>query len=147
MHYWHFNPHSHKGSDTTYKGWQVIPTISIHTPTRGVTQTQRALQQRHIYFNPHSHKGSDYISFALLLKFFYFNPHSHKGSDITTFPTCHSHIFISIHTPTRGVTISVMMSPSVFFDFNPHSHKGSDHQLLYSILLFEVFQSTLPQGE
>ena len=34
----YFNPHSHKGSDRFQFGFIVQTTISIHTPTRGVTQ-------------------------------------------------------------------------------------------------------------
>ena len=34
--------------------------------------------------------------------------------------------YISIHTPTRGVTTHNIGSVSACHDFNPHSHKGSD---------------------
>ena len=57
--------------------------------------------------------------------FFYFNPHSHKGSDAFVVVKI---IFsqISIHTPTRGVTLLLFSQSLNSTDFNPHSHKGSD---------------------
>ena len=33
---------------------------------------------------------------------------------------------ISIHTPTRGVTVRIRNGTAIIFYFNPHSHKGSD---------------------
>ena len=33
---------------------------------------------------------------------------------------------ISIHTPTRGVTDALVARILADYDFNPHSHKGSD---------------------
>ena len=77
-----FNPHSHKGSD---RFWAMLKI--------GFT-----------YFNPHSHKGSDVEWNGAMPTVFYFNPHSHKGSD---FYDCilESYKEISIHTPTRGVTV------------------------------------------
>ncbi len=79
-------------------------TISIHTPTRGVTsENESGRPNPFTNFNPHSHKGSDFNGCVLISHCEYFNPHSHKGSDDITF-TAYAHITISIHTPTRGVT-------------------------------------------
>ena len=55
--------------------------ISIHTPTRGVTGVELLKKTVSSNFNPHSHKGSDIDSLKLL-----------------------ADTVISIHTPTRGVT-------------------------------------------
>ena len=56
----------------------------------------------------------------------YFNPHSHKGSDASSCGWCRW-IYISIHTPTRGVTLFDVFLCKNLYNFNPHSHKGSDH--------------------
>ena len=141
--------------------------ISIHTPTRGVTNE---------------------IPFIMLL-LLNFNPHSHKGSDCDQQSSVHF-LPISIHTPTRGVTfaffnklqfllfqstlpqgewrfcksVSVpiglfqstlpqgewhvtihIISSSIYF--NPHSHKGNDLPAVAILLVYYIFQSTLPQGE
>ena len=77
----YFNPHSHKGSDEDLKMFEKEIDISIHTPTRGVTETYWHIKIIWNYFNPHSHKGSDDIK-----------------------DLCTRIEDISIHTPTRGVT-------------------------------------------
>ena len=143
--------------------------ISIHTPARGVTEAYQKGGLFIGYFNPHSRKGSDTMGVTSTDTSWYFNPHSHKGSDRGTVRGCypknnfnpHSHkgsdqpsssiqqaLSISIHTPTRGVTITIdnkLLSGNIsihtptrgvtkqgqgnsdrYPDFNPHSHKGSD---------------------
>ena len=121
--------------------------ISIHTPTRGVTHLGGYSLSEVKNFNPHSHKGSD--TGEDILKHFAqdFNPHSHKGSDVWQ-KFKQQWYLISIHTPTRGVTVVLVALSGVYvisihtptrgvtlmtFDelkkrenFNPHSHKGSD---------------------
>ena len=54
-----------------------------------------------------------------------FNPHSHEGSDRTG---CISKLLraISIHTPTKGVTVFSQLLFLLLDNFNPHSHEGSD---------------------
>ena len=54
---------------------------------------------------------------------------------------------ISIHTPTRGVTVHIRETYLYKGNFNPHSHKGSDCIGHHMEHLTEEFQSTLPQGE
>ena len=57
-----FNPHSHKGSDAKESiVTEGLQKISIHTPTRGVTQAGMEEQQPTSDFNAHSHKGSDRV--------------------------------------------------------------------------------------
>ena len=77
--------------------------ISIHTPTKGVTLSCLRLSCITYNFNPHSHEGSDSRMQRSRRSLQYFNPHSHEGSDqrksIFYFFTG-----ISIHTPTKGVT-------------------------------------------
>ena len=78
-----------------------------------------------IYFNPRSHKGSDCTMRAASLQASYFNPRSHKGSDPPSVLR-DSHVFISIHAPTRGATHFPDLLIKLLLDFNPRSHKGSD---------------------
>ena len=55
--------------------------------------------------------------------------------------------WISIHTPTKGVTSATITSPLHNFDFNPHSHEGSDFDIYFWWLKTCKFQSTLPRRE
>ena len=122
--------------------------ISIHTPTRGVTPHSMSYPAMvPIDFNPHSHKGSDRGTVRGCYPKNNFNPHSHKGSDQPS-SSIQQALSISIHTPARGVTITIdnkLLSGNIsihtptrgvtkqgqgnsdrYPDFNPHSHKGSD---------------------
>ena len=82
---WHvppssFTPHSHAGSDLGRGGTDYRRSVSIHTPTRGVTAEMHTPPGYHS-FNPHSHAGSDsLLEFSL------------------------EEMLVSIHTPMRGVT-------------------------------------------
>ena len=60
----------------------LVQTVSIHTPTKGVTQYLIPCTYRAISFNPHTHEGCD------------------APSNIAAWETP----FVSIHTPTKGVT-------------------------------------------
>ena len=119
-----FNPHSHKGSDARiaplYGGYGYFNPHSH----KGSDCSETGNKQIVIDFNPHSHKGSDKNTGTQTNSKSDFNPHSHKGSDWNYRHRCCFWI-ISIHTPTRGVTVigkSIEQSQS-------------------------LFQSTLPQGE
>ena len=142
--------------------------ISIHTPTRGVTTaalTSACVAQD---FNPHSHKGSDVV-FPLICKVTLdFNPHSHKGSDLFCKTKRFRHIvfqstlpqgewlqdvyykkriyFISIHTPTRGVTGSQFYYLRRY-RISIHTPTRGVTREKRTRLGVTKFQSTLPQGE
>ena len=142
-----FNPRSHEGSDDTIFRRDVC----------------------FLYFNPRSHEGSDpnenqdywantgfqstlprgerpqckVIGYTVSN----FNPRSHEGSD------CHTHkerqfsVPISIHAPTRGATLQIVIRQHRRCDFNPRSHEGSDNAYDHTLFLITTFQSTLPRGE
>ncbi len=78
-------------------------TVSIHTPTQGVTyQIQKCVQM--FGFNPHTHAGCDFTLSScinVLLKVSIHTPT--QGVTILTFKPTHK-ISVSIHTPTQGVT-------------------------------------------
>ena len=89
-----FNPHSHAGSDVDLQAIvNMFDTISIHTPTQGVTSSLQKNQLLTQNFNPHSHAGSDFNAVEQL--------------DFFT--------RISIHTPTQGVTLQVRVFPRVTY--------------------------------
>ena len=109
---------------------QLARRISIHTPARGVTGVVYGRNGCHQHFNPHSRTGSDKNSrhsVVLPLQFQStlphgerrlhtpvpatvsdFNPHSRTGSDSESKGSDSSGTAISIHTPARGVTITIL---------------------------------------
>ena len=111
---WRHSPHS-------LAAWQQI---SIHTPTRGVTQE---LPPYMVVMDISIHTPTRGVT-------------DHGHSDI-------AYTVISIHTPTRGVTVHIRETYLYKGNFNPHSHKGSDCIGHHMEHLTEEFQSTLPQGE
>ena len=142
--------------------------ISIHTPTQGVTWRHKKFIVGYFDFNPHSHAGSDSMNCARQEDFQNFNPHSHAGSDTTCSTQSMFNSWISIHTPTQGVTSyfkwftwfdkfqstlprrewpDLTISPSWINYFNPHSHAGSDFDTFLQVADFQIFQSTLPRRE
>ena len=98
--------------------------ISIHTPTKGVTNHFDGRICIFKNFNPHSHEGSDSASTFKRPTKPNFNPHSHEGSD----KLCDVSYFS-------------------FYDFNPHSHEGSVEPLSTCFRCLQKFQSTLPRRE
>ena len=76
-----------------------------------------------IYFNPRSHERSDYDQDMYNEQSVNFNPRSHERSDSAT-DFIELGDYISIHAPTRGATVLLMM-----------------------IYLLMIFQSTLPREE
>ena len=118
-------------------------TVSIHTPTQGVTKMKVRAQQmakfqsthprrvwrRHIRryslwrcFNPHTHAGCDYEKLCLYQSWFCFNPHTHAGCD-----------FNRIHNNDKAQS------------FNPHTHAGCDIYFDFFSNSQWEFQSTHPR--
>ena len=98
-------------------------------------------------FNPHSREGSDKMHIYTLFLVKDFNPHSREGSDLDysyKYPKLYISIHtpakgvtrftidwddrfdISIHTPAKGVTSSRLPFLYALINFNPHSREGSD---------------------
>ena len=160
-----FNPHTHEGCDTPWVESESFWTVSIHTPTKGVTNSQRncvcipivsihtpTKGVTHYYcyswyhnccFNPHTHEGCDNIFLGFLQSNRGFNPHTHEGCDGKDVVITDASV-VSIHTPTKGVTYDDIRKYIARLSFNPHTHEGCD-----PTLLFEVgksgFQSTHPR--
>ena len=76
-----FNPHTHEGCDFALGNINSGQAVSIHTPTKGVTQCAALPRLADGRFNPHTHEGCDS------------DDAPHQG-----------YTGVSIHTPTKGVT-------------------------------------------
>ena len=120
-----FNPHTHEGCDPSGKSWLDAYRVSIHTPTKGVTNFCVAFCYRFtvsihtptkgvtygyltltVFVDVSIHtptKGVTKVSKSFQLTDFGFNPHTHEGCDKASNPRFQS-ITVSIHTPTKGVT-------------------------------------------
>ena len=103
LHWPHFNPHSHEGSDNSYSASAAgVRDFNPHSH-EGSDDCEAVNSSQEYNFNPHSHEGSDKNAGIRSQTVCHFNPHSHEGSDFVT--NCDPDtIIISIHTPTRGVT-------------------------------------------
>ena len=76
-------------------------------------------------FNPHTHEGCDRSNYKLWLLDTGFNPHTHEGCDDAAFLK-RLRFRVSIHTPTKGVTLRATIYSNVYYSFNPHTHEGCD---------------------
>ena len=126
-----FNPHTHEGCDLSSAAITSVPSmfqsthprrvwlkesikgifwivVSIHTPTKGVTPWTVAACANVCCFNPHTHEGCDRLINVLLRFLQSFNPHTHEGCDLfnVTYFVVQT---VSIHTPTKGVTLSFLI--------------------------------------
>ena len=73
-----------------------------------------------------------------------FNPHTHAGCDLlVTYLMLLD--YVSIHTPTQGVTFLRIGLPVLFRCFNPHTHAGCDDSYSGRIMFILKFQSTHPR--
>ena len=98
-----FNPHTHAGCDLFIISFISERSVSIHTPTQGVTYLSFPSFQNGVFqsthprrvwrcysilqcvrqsFNPHTHAGCDSIHHVYQINKNSFNPHTHAGCDI-----------------------------------------------------------------
>ena len=99
-----FNPHTHEGCDIRQNRIPWQQKVSIHTPTKGVTRIPWQQKETYYSFNPHTHEGCDYPRRAKAPFHTGFNPHTHEGCDIKA-RRLRCSVQVSIHTPTKGVTM------------------------------------------
>mgnify|MGYP006932493356 CR=1 FL=1 len=79
--------------------------ISIHIPTKGMTQMLDESLHHILHFNSHPHKGDD-AQFPIPYCNYQISIHiPTKGMTIVVLH-CKEHISISIHIPTKGMTFS-----------------------------------------
>ena len=82
----------------------LLSQVSIHTPTKGVTIRSNFRCGKVPCFNPHTHEGCDIQRLLKEWREESFNPHTHEGCDVSFVSWQHCP-FVSIHTPTKGVTL------------------------------------------
>ena len=99
-----FNPHTHEGCDRSFTVAKVQNiSVSIHTPTKGVTFVRREVSILTSCFNPHTHEGCD-VCWQYRASPYYVSIHTPtKGVTRSSF-LFHGRPGVSIHTPTKGVT-------------------------------------------
>ena len=73
-----------------------------------MTSVVSASKSLEVSFNPHTHEGCDYNTEFKFLLFLSFNPHTHEGCDSVRVNDGKVFDGVSIHTPTKGVTIVVV---------------------------------------
>ena len=100
---YYFNSQPHKGADSAILFSPFSYRISIHSPTRGLTET---------YFGKY---GGANISI-----------HSPTRGLTIPYPSFVSDMFISIHSPTRGLTFLTFETSGYYSYFNSQPHKGAD---------------------
>ena len=83
--------------------------VSIHAPTKGATGSFGYLVLIIGCFNPRSHEGSDVSPVILSLLTLCFNPRSHEGSDVINQHRETACFHVSIHAPTKGATLSLII--------------------------------------
>ena len=164
--------------------------VSIHTPTKGVTFCAFSKSLALFCFNPHTHEGCDRNHNGLKHFKKGFNPHTHEGCDLWIFlklavvlqfqsthprrvwlPSTYSkttHFVVSIHTPTKGVTVlslswimlmlvsihtptkGVTSLPMSFLivplGFNPHTHEGCDTTVTMVLSVLVCFNPHTHEG-
>ena len=138
-----FNPHTHEGCDAGYiaphtfeetfqsthprRVWllqlfhQIVRTgVSIHTPTKGVTYFWFPSYYFTLLFQS-THPRRVWLRLSCLPTCSVcFNPHTHEGCDLAN-PVISAISLVSIHTPTKGVTLLALLiiSPISFQSTHP----------------------------
>ena len=125
--FYSFNPHTHEGCDLWYQlGQDSNRCFNPHTH-EGCDIALHIIRHVLTSFNPHTHEGCDKSLLCVLLLHCSFNPHTHEGCDYTlpdvssltkVFQSTHPRRVwlyvppvyedvqhVSIHTPTKGVTV------------------------------------------
>ena len=99
-----FNPHTHAGCDTDLSALSVRATVSIHTPTQGVTPLLVMLLVHRLSFNPHTHAGCDLLDSLKKVAITLFQSTHPRRVWLDFFRCFFLSVHVSIHTPTQGVT-------------------------------------------
>ena len=123
----------------------LILVVSIHTPTQGVTNLEKQADGKLGFQSTHPRRVW-LVDVQCKGATFCFNPHTHAGCD-DRYNEILSKMFVSIHTPTQGVTLEnerqtallqfqsthprrVWHNYNIWLYvrrcFNPHTHAGCD---------------------
>ena len=96
-----------------------------------------------MYFNPHSHEGSDIQRSQDSSYYSMISIHTPTKGVTVYIDRCSDRCCISIHTPTKGVTLLLQVLLLLLYYFNPHSHEGSDGDS-FAILLALIISIHTP---
>ena len=162
-----FNPRTHVGCDgCAYEEFCDRRNFNPRTHV-GCDWRQSCIRHPWCDFNPRTHVGCDRRRLRRRRLRRNFNPRTHVGCDLCT-PTLMSKINISIHAPTWGATLMVLIcshfvkisihaptwgatyhkdcSVQCGEYFNPRTHVGCDAAANASDITKLKFQSTHPRG-
>ena len=122
-----FDGHDYKFQSThLHEVWQVFgevrvagTNVSIHTPTWGVTHIRFLQKRRKRGFNPHTYMRCDQKKGYLIKVDKCFNPHTYMRCDRDYGCFC-SKSYVSIHTPTWGVTLG-RQQEMIFINVSIHT--------------------------
>ena len=117
-----FNPHTHEGCDFFYPYHLIVNCVSIHTPTKGVTENRNTSKELNKVSIHTPTKGVTH-------------QHNHMKQ----------HSAVSIHTPTKGVTLGYGNFPEQFAVSIHTPTKGVTELVGYDKTYAYVFQSTHPR--
>ncbi len=135
-----------KGATQTISVATATQVISIHAPAKGATKDSgiSATSSKFQSTLPRRERLNE--GFALNNLQSDFNPRSREGSDKFAFPTNEDDI-ISIHAPAKGAT-NVNKKNKIPINISIHAPaKGATSRDEILLLLFILFQSTLPRRE
>ena len=99
-----FNPRTRTGCDAHNNDNTDYQSVSIHAPARGATISADTVPVTVIGFNPRTRTGCDLRVDVLKTYERGFNPRTRTGCD-TSDPATEIGDFVSIHTPTKDVTL------------------------------------------
>ena len=112
--------------------------ISIHTPTQGVTFVSHSSNSCGKFQSTLPRREWREMGIPHLRCRDDFNPHSHAGSDTLLVKWLQSCVYFNPHSHA-GSDISGLNSTISSMDFNPHSHAGSDNQFWLFLVGFRHF--------
>ena len=120
-----FNPHTHAGCDSHW-GIPYLPfSVSIHTPTQGVTYAPRVFGR---WLSVSIHTPTQGVTWAIgfdPIQSQFQSTHPRRVWQQQLQQDLHWS-GVSIHTPTQGVTYSISCNRKNLLCFNPHTHAGCD---------------------
>ena len=143
-----FNPHTHEGCDGKNQLSSNKHQVSIHTPTKGVTQIEYCRHYHdsvsiHTPIQGVTHKGSKTTAVwkfqsthpyrvwrmvqLIIISKLCFNPHTHTGCDVFDITAFRSTLLFQSTHPYRVWLNNALSIPSEEC-FNPHTHTGCDQK-------------------
>ena len=106
-----FNPHTHEGCDSLYFTFLLLRYLFQSTHPRRVWLMVCGILASILVFQSTHPRRVWHLTLTIFTKSRSFNPHTHEGCDIEDFYQL-TWQGVSIHTPTKGVTVSRWYSRS-----------------------------------